>query len=68
MRSGRIVSKPVRTTLFMKSARTAASMRGVVSRISIGCRCVWATSLGFEDSNESLEDGDGDLDGRFVRR
>lgn len=45
MRRGRVVSRPVRTTLCMKSARIAVSMRGVVRRVSIGCRCRSGTSF-----------------------
>lgn len=35
-----MVSRPVRTTLCMESARMAASMRGVVRRVRMGWRCV----------------------------
>ena len=63
-----MVSRPVRTTLCMKSARMAASMRGVARRVSMGCRWVGDACLGFEDSNGSVEDGSGGLGGRLVWR
>lgn len=68
MRRGRTVSRPVRTTLCMKSARMAASMRGMVRRVSIGCRCAWETCLGLGNSNGSVGDGGGCLDGCLVGR
>ena len=62
MRRGRIVSRPVRTALSMKSARMAASMRGVVRRVIIGCRGMSGFALGFGDSNGSVEDVSEGLD------
>lgn len=63
-----MVSRPVRTTLCMKSAKMAASMRGVVRRVSMGCRWVGDACLGFEDTNGSVEESGGGLGGRLVRR
>lgn len=68
MRRGRTVSRPVRTMLCIKSARMAASMRGVVSRISMGYRRGCDACLGFEASIGSVEDAGGGLSGELVRR
>lgn len=67
IRRGRVVSKPVRTRLCIKFARMAASMRGMVRRVSIGWRGVGGASLGFGDGNGFVEGVGEGLDGRFVR-
>ena len=68
MRRGRTVSRPVRTTLCMKSARMAASIRGVPSRVSMGCRCGYDACLGFEASSGSVEHAGEGVSGELVRR
>ena len=52
----------------MISVITAASMRGVVRRVSIGCR--WGCDFGLEceDDDRAREDGGGDLDDWLVGR
>lgn len=57
-----MVSRPVRTTLCMKSARMAASMRGVVRRVSIGWRWGGGGEAGFGGCDGDGERGSG---GRF---
>ena len=63
-----MVSRPVSTTLCMNSARMAVSMRGVVSRVSIGCRCASGASLWLEGRTGSREDVSEGSDERLVRR
>ena len=68
MRRGRMVSRPVRTMLCIRSASMAASIRGVVRRVSIGWRCVRGAFVRFEGNNGSVEDVVESLGERLVRR
>lgn len=52
----------------MKSARMAASMRGVARRVSMGCRWLGDACLGFEGSNGSVEETGRGLGERLVGR
>ena len=67
MRRGRTVSRPVRTTLWVKSARMAASMRGVRRRVNIALRGGGGGFLWVEGSRGDVGNGGGGIDGWFVR-
>lgn len=68
MRRGRVVSRAVRMKLCMKFARMAASMRGVVRRVSRGWRWVGGVSLGLGDRNPEVEDEEDEEDDRLDER
>ena len=68
IRSGRMVSRPVRMVLCIRAARMAASIREVVRRVSIGWRCGGDACSRFEGRSGSVEVVVAGLGGRLVWR
>lgn len=52
--------------LSTKSARMAASIRGFVSRVNMGCRCFRGAGLRFEGNNGVVGYAGGGNDGEIV--